>query len=205
MAGMDRMIRHIREDAELTASRKIREARGRGEEILRTNREALEKRLKESETEGRRRAELLLERGRSTALLEEKKKTLALKQEMIGEILRKARERLLELDDRRYFRLILRMAARFIRNGKGTILFSEKDRRRLPENFQEKLTELAEKAGGELRISPETREMDGGFILVYGGIEVNGSFSAVFQAEENRLRDLLNRLLFLPEEERHEE
>ena len=38
--------------------------------------------------------------------------------------------------------------------------------------------------------------MDGGFLLVYGGIEENCTISAVFASKREELSDQVNRLLF---------
>ena len=47
-----------------------------------------------------------------------------------------------------------------------------------------------------MTIAEECRPVDGGFILAYGGVEINGSFSALFWSREEELRDLLNGYLF---------
>ena len=52
----------------------------------------------------------------------------------------------------------------------GEILFSQRDLDRLPSGFEQELAQ-ALPAGGSLKISREPRKIDGGFVLVYGGVE----------------------------------
>ena len=45
---------------------------------------------------------------------------------------------------------------------------TKKDLERMPAGFREEIKSLAQKKGGVLEISGETRNIDGGFILIYG-------------------------------------
>lgn len=49
---------------------------------------------------------------------------------------------------------------------------------------------------GKLTVSRETRDIDGGFVLSYGGIEENCSIEALFYAARERLQDRVQELLF---------
>ena len=62
--------------------------------------------------------------------------------------------------------------------------------------FEKKIAAIAEKKGGALTVSQETCDIDGGFLLVYGGIEENCSFTAMFAAEKENLQDKVHTLLF---------
>ena len=55
---------------------------------------------------------------------------------------------------------------------------------------------MAEKKGGALEFSGEVRNIDGGFILVYGGIEENCSIDAVFAEKRDELLDQVRKILF---------
>ncbi len=49
---------------------------------------------------------------------------------------------------------------------------------------------------GRLSVSSQPREIDGGCVLVYGGVEENLSLSALFAAQQEELRDLACQILF---------
>ena len=79
---------------------------------------------------------------------------------------------------------------------KNTFTFSEKDLGRMPEGFRAEIARAAKEKGGSLTVSGETRRMEGGFVLVYGGVEENCSFRALFDSRKDELQDKVNRLLF---------
>ena len=60
----------------------------------------------------------------------------------------------------------------------------------MPAGFAEKL-----KTQG-LTISKESKEIDGGFLLLYGDVEENCSFDAMFMAAKETLQDEVRDLLF---------
>ena len=66
----------------------------------------------------------------------------------------------------------------------------------MPEGFTGRIKTIAAAKGGTLTLSKEAREMDGGFVLIYGGIEENCTIKAVFRAKKEELSDRINRLLF---------
>ena len=52
------------------------------------------------------------------------------------------------------------------------------------------------KEGAALTVSSETRDIDGGFVLTYGGIEENCSFDALFDSAHEMLQDKVQEILF---------
>lgn len=200
MAGIDRIIQKIQEEADQEIKRQEAMAEGKIEEIQKECREACERILLEAKDRARQEGDLFLSRKHSRALMEEKNRTLAYKQTLISQTLEKALEQVCALEDEAYFRLILFMVSKFARPEDGVVCFSPKDYARLPEHFQEALDRQTKDLGGSLKIGTQTRPIRGGFVLIYGGIEENCSFSAIFQAEDESLRDLLNHCLFDPED-----
>ncbi|MEE0784775.1 MAG: hypothetical protein U0M10_02385, partial [Oscillospiraceae bacterium] len=67
---------------------------------------------------------------------------------------------------------------------------------RMPENFAARLNAIAQEKGGALTLAPAGRVVGGGFILVYGGIEENCTFPALFEARKEELQDLVHKQLF---------
>lgn len=121
---------------------------------------------------------------------------LLTKQEVIGDIIKQAYENLLALDDDRYFEIIKQMLEDYVLAEKGEIIFSKKDRERMPEGFAGIISEIAASKGGQLVMSDEIRDIDGGFVLVYGGIEENCTFRAIMEADREELYDMVNGKLF---------
>ena len=82
------------------------------------------------------------------------------------------------------------------RQGEGVICFAQRDLDRMPEGFSGKVKTAAAAKGGSLVLSPEPAELDGGFLLVYGGIEENCGIKAIFDSMKEELSDQVNRMLF---------
>lgn len=121
---------------------------------------------------------------------------LSAKQEVIGEIINEAYERLLNLEDEKYFAVIKKMLEDNVLSEKGEIIFSARDRQRMPKDFEDVIKIVALEKGGELVMSDEIRSIDGGFVLVYGGIEENCTFNAMLEASREELHDMVNGKLF---------
>ena len=62
--------------------------------------------------------------------------------------------------------------------------------------FEVEILCIAKVMGGALVLSEETRDINGGFILIYGGIEENCSFQAMFNSRKDELSDKVHEVLF---------
>ena len=80
--------------------------------------------------------------------------------------------------------------------GEGTVYFSQADLDRLPAGLEERLNAAVREKNASLKISGESREIDGGFVLSYGGIEENCSFDAIFDSAREHLQDEVGKILF---------
>ena len=129
---------------------------------------------------------------------EQKRRTALLlaKQEIISDTIEKAYQKFCSMETEAYFEVIAKMIRKFALPKEGEILFSEKDLGRMPEGFRAEIARAAKEKGGSLTVSGETRRMEGGFVLVYGGVEENCSFRALFDSRKDELQDKVNRLLF---------
>lgn len=137
-----------------------------------------------------------LARGRSSADLKRRQGLLACKQRLIHEVLSEALKRLEALDGEEYFQTMEKLALKSALPGEGTVYFSQRDLKRLPAGFEKKLNEALKDKKAVLHISGTPREIDGGFILSYGGIEENCSFESLFHASREALQDTVQKILF---------
>lgn len=197
MTGLDKIIKQIEEEASSSADAVIAQAKEQAGEIIAAAKAEGDKRRTEIEKKLKTDVQSSLSRGESAAGLQKNKIILNAKQEIINDIILKARESLQELSDQEYFDIILKMITKHALNQKGEIVFSPKDKKRMPDQFEVSLKDaLSGKEGAELIISDSTRDITGGFILVYGDIEENCSFDALFLSAKNTLQDKVNSLLF---------
>ena len=193
MSGIDKIISQIESDTRAVCDDVVNKAQMKSERIIT---EAVDKAAAikaDSEKAIAARSADIVKRGESAASLEEMKILLSSKQNIISTMLSHGIDRLKSLPDSEYFDLILRMVKKYSLKEDGIIRFGKKDIARLPVNF---INDIDSAANGRLTLSDEAADIDAGFILIYGGIEENCSFDAIFTGEEENLRDRASKLLF---------
>lgn len=195
MSGIDKILQGIEEEGRAAADRITQEA---GEKIENLRKEILEKaqaRCEEIRAQGGRESRGILERGASGAELLSRRMILEAKQELLAELLRKAQESIYQMENHEYFALIRRIVAKNALPRPGELLLSPEDRERLPDGFEKELAGLLPE-GGSLKVSSETRDIRGGCVLLYDGVEENCSIEALFSAGKDEMTDLARSILF---------
>ena len=193
MSGIDKILQEIESNTDRSCEAVIAEAQKKAEAVTQ---QALEE-AKRITSDAKKKTALhvadIKKRGESAADLEEKRVMLSAKQRIISAMLQTGLDHVKNLPDDAYFALIGKMAAKYALPGEGVIRFGEKDLRRLPAGF---IDTLNEDAPGKITLSDEAADIDAGFVLLYGGIEQNCSFDAIFASESEYLCDRAGRLLF---------
>ncbi len=195
MSGIDKILQEIEEEGRAAADRITQEA---GEKIENLRKEILEKaqaRCEEIRAQGGRESRGILERGASGAELLSRRMILEAKQELLAELLRKAQESIYQMENHEYFALIRRIVAKNALPRPGELLLSPEDRERLHDGFEKELAGLLPE-GGSLKVSSETRDIRGGCVLLYDGVEENCSIEALFSAGKDEMTDLARSILF---------
>ena len=196
MAGLDKIIGEIHAESDGL----IREVLDRAQKEAAQIRSEAEKKAGDSVERIRRESDARLadskSRAQSAAALTKRQLLLQEKQNLIGEVLEKAKETFLALPEAEYFDTLLALLKKNALSEQGEILLNERDRKRLPADFEKKAEEAAKAKGGSLRISEKTRAIDGGLILVYEGIEQNCSVDALFETNIEMLQDKIQNILF---------
>ncbi len=195
MNGLDKIIAQILDDAEKEKKDILDAAQKESEEILSGARESVKKMEDEQTLREKQREKLYMEQLHSSADLKKRQAILEAKQEIIAEILEKAQETLLGKSDADYFAWIEKVLERFVLDKKGAIYFSERDLARMPKGYEAVIESVASKKGGSLVLVKEPKNIDGGFILVYGGVEENCSVRALFSARRDELSDRVHQML----------
>lgn len=92
--------------------------------------------------------------------------------------------------------LLGKLAEKYAQPGDGVMYLSAADLARVPAYFRGTLADIGAKKGGSLTLSDESRDLNGGFVLAYGGIEENCTFEAMFEENKERLQDVVREKLF---------
>ena len=196
MTGLEKMKSQILDEANRSAGEILEQAKKEADAVMaeaRKNAEAECQRISEkSEAD----AESLKGRAESSCDLQKRKAVLKAKQEVISEILKRAYKKMLASDTETYFDIIRKMLNKYVLPEEGEICFSSDDKKRLPDGFEKEIAAIAAAKGGKLIVSKEERNIQGGFVLIYGGIEENCTFKAMFDSRRGELSDKVHALLF---------
>ena len=198
MKGTEKIIAHIRADADTAAKKTIDEAAAEAEKIRAESFKAAlteyERLIKQGDAE----CEDILGGSRRIAEMEAKKSVLAVKQEMIEAAFRAARERMLDMPREDYAQFLARMAASASANGTEEIVLNARDKAELGKAVCKKANELLTAEGklGKLTLSEDTADISGGVIVRFGGIETNCGIDALIRQQRSALAAPVAQLLF---------
>lgn len=120
---------------------------------------------------------------------------LEVRNAIINDIISAAYEEVERLSDEEYFDILRKLCIRNITPGEYVMHLNSVDLARLPENFEDSInSQIYETA--TVFIKKEAADIENGFILSSGGIEINCTFRAVFDENMDNLKDMLNKELF---------
>ena len=196
MTGLEKMQSQILSEAESSAKEILDQAKKEAEGIVEEARKRAEAECRRISEKSEAEVKGLEERAVSSSDLQRRKELLQAKQEVISQMLDQAYESLLCAVEKDYFDMLRKMLRKFVLPQEGEICFSKEDLERMPKGFQEEIQAIAKEKGGALALSEEVRSVRGGFVLIYGGIEENCTFRAMFNSKKDELSDKVHALLF---------
>lgn len=197
MTGLEKIIEVIEADSKANIEKIMAEANEETEKILSLARKEAKEKCAEISAKTENQVKIILNRAQSGANLIKRQMILEAKLKMINEIIDKAKSKLSSLSNTDYFNTILQIIKKHAHPQEGIIIFSEYDLKRIPNDFEKNLENtLKDIKNAALTISKEAAPIDGGFILVYGDIEENCSFKALFNNAKEELQDKVNAFLF---------
>lgn len=196
MSGLDEILNIISQQQKQTENNIIRSAEEKARRIESEGDAKAAKAYNDYMKKASVKAETDYKNDCNSADAEMKRKILKCRIEIINSAIDNVIARLDGLSDSEYFEMILKLISRKIHKGNGIIYFGEKDIRRLPSDFSEKLADIVSEKGGTVVISDNAADIENGFILEYGLISENCSFRAIIESEKDNIHDTLARELF---------
>ena len=148
----------------------------------------------EAETRRRKAAEDREARLVDAAEMDRRKLLLSAKQEMVGKAFDLALEKLCAMEDAQYAAVTAKMLAEAAPSGRGTVYFPDGKAAVGAEAVKQANAILGEK--GKLTLAPETRPIQGGFLLVDGSVEVNGTFETLVRFQKGTMASEVAKILF---------
>ncbi|MBE6741897.1 MAG: hypothetical protein E7570_06280 [Ruminococcaceae bacterium] len=193
MTGLEKILSQIEYESNDRCRAVIEEADKKAQKIIAEAEAKAQSILEENEKQCAEKAEKANQTAISSAELAKSKILLKSKLDIIDDVLEKSLDSIKSLDDKEYFELIEALVLSNAKEGNGILRLSQKDLNRLPKSFVDSLNKSL---GGKSVALGDAADIDGGFILVYGDIDINCSFDAIAASKRDELRDSLNALLF---------
>lgn len=196
MTGLDTILDSIRKDGQESADAILAKARQEADEISAQALADAQLRREEILRDTPQQAQDAADRVLSSAHREQRRILLTARQALIQETLEAAEKSLFDLDDEEYFTVLLGLAAKRALPQKGELVLGSRDFARMPTDFAKKLLAVLPN-GAELTVCKKPNpSIESGFLLLYGGIEENCTFRALFDDKREELQDLTNQILF---------
>ena len=196
MTGLEKMKSRILEEARSSAEVKIQDAQRQAQELLDEKKGQAERAAAAILAKARADAEGLKEKAVSASDLERRTKLLSARQEIIGEVLAEAYRKIKDMDAAAYFGLVEKLLDHYVLPQEGEIHFSPADAQRMPAGFEAKIQEAARAKGGAHTLAEGDALVPDGFVLVYGGVEENCTFKAIFETRRDEMSDRVQKRLF---------
>ena len=194
MTGLESIINQIAGDGQREADEILAEAKKQADAVAEDYKAQGAEKVRAVLKDGERKAQDIRDRAQSAAELEQRNQMLVFKQELIGQAVSAARAALEDAPDNEYFDTLLALYKRFAREGKGEMHLNQKDLDRLPDDFLKQMHQAV--PGAQVVISPRAYPVESGFLLDYGGVDINCTFRAIFEDAYEELRDAAGKLLF---------
>ncbi len=193
MAGIESITSLIKQEATENAEKIISEANKTANEILAEAKKAADEKAKAAVTSQKAEADAVINKAKSAAELQKRRDLLSAKQEIITEIIEKAKKTLSSLPDKEYFELLIKLVKKYETGQEGVLALGANDLRRVPSDFEESLKKASE---NKLTLSKEPINIKNGFLLLYGGIDINLSFDSLFDENLEELTDKVSAIVF---------
>ena len=186
----EKILAGIAEESKAQADKINSDAEKQAADIIAAAREEAESEAEKIKAEAEKKAELIINSGKSSAELLKRDTALKCRRGLIEKALITVADTVNAYSDKDYFDFLLTLIKKEKLNGKGEVYLSVKDKARDIAAFKSELSAL------DLTLSDTFADINGGFILKYGDIQINGELSALIHEKRDVLTDELNKALF---------
>lgn len=198
MSNLQNLTSKIMQDAELKAENTIKEARNKEIDIINRKKDLANKVARSMVESAEIENKALIERAISSAQLEARNKKLLAKQGIFNMIFDEVEDRLRKMNLDVYQQFVRSSILSLDIEGDEEIIMSIDDKAKLPNDFISNLNNELINSGrvGNLRLSEDSRDLRGGYILSKNGIDINNSFKAMITSLRDELEFGVNKILF---------
>lgn len=193
MGGLEKIIESIIGEAEVKADEIISDAKKTVDEIYAESEQNKEKIIEESTILTQEECMKISKKTEAEAEAEARRIILSAKRNAIEEILKQIKEKIKNAPSKEYFDLLVKLAKANREEMAGEMFFGKKDLEILPKDFSEKINEGLQ--NGSITIADKPLDIDGGFIIKYGKVDINCSIESIFEDKKNELSDIITEII----------
>ena len=190
MTSSEKILAGIAEESKAQADKINSDAEKQAADIIAAAKAEAETDAEKIRADAEKKAELIINSGKSSAELLKRDTALNCRRKLIEKALNFVADTVNAYGDKDYFDFLLTLIKKEKLNGKGEVYLSVKDKARDIAAFKSELSAL------DLTLSDTFADINGGFILKYGDIQINGELSALIHEKRDVLTDELNKALF---------
>ena len=190
MTSSEKILAGIAEESKAQADKINSDAEKQAADIIAAAKAEAETDAEKIRADAEKKAELIINSGKSSAELLKRDTALKCRRELIEKALITVADTVNAYGDKDYFDFLLTLIKKEKLNGKGEVYLSVKDKAHDIAAFKSELSAL------DLTLSDTFADINGGFILKYGDIQINGELSALIHEKRDVLTDELNKALF---------
>ena len=195
MTGLDRIIEKILLQSQENCNAILNEASAEVKKIISEARAKANKESAEIVAKATAEAKKIEAVAKSSAESITRNRYLEIRNAILNDIISAAYLEIEKFSDEEYFDMLKRLCINNVLEGECEMHLSGYDIGRLPDDFEMSInSEIYEK--GAVHICDTPGDIENGFILTYGDVEINCSLKAVFDENMDRLKDMLSTALF---------
>ena len=195
MTGLDRIIEKILLQSQENCNAILNEASAEVKKIISEARAKANKESAEIVAKATAEAKKIEAVAKSSAESITRNRYLEIRNAILNDIISAAYLEIEKFSDEEYFSMLKNLCIKNVLEGECEMHLSGYDIGRLPDDFEMSInSEIYEK--GAVHICDTPGDIENGFILTYGDIEINCSLKAVFDENMDRLKDMLSTALF---------
>ncbi|HBL41403.1 MAG TPA: hypothetical protein DDY98_07520 [Ruminococcaceae bacterium] len=191
MDGLTKIIEKIQSESQERCAEVIAQAEKKAQETAQNAATELDELHRRNEEISDEKAKAVVVRALSSVQQQKKQAILKAKSQTINEAIAQAESTFLHMPDKEYFLALSALIKANKQPGEGVLHLNERDLRRAPGAFLAKLEGIT--------LCKEPIDIPGGFVLVYGNIEINATPEALIAEKREELTQTVNRMLFEPE------
>ena len=195
MTGLDRIVEKIIAEAQKNCDDILSKASAEVKEIISEARARAKEESDKIISEAHKTAVRKQAVSKSTAESITRNRYLEIRNAILNDIISAAYLEIEKFSDEEYFSMLRKLCIKNAQSGECEMHLSGYDMGRLPDDFEMSInSEIYEK--GAVHISNVPADIENGFVLSYGDIEINCTLKAVFDENMDSLKDMLSTALF---------